>query len=227
VSWCDSLEENGFAILPSVVGPADIKYLEKTLASPLLTRSSAGVRHALRHPGITEFARHPELLSIAQAIVGSGAFPFRATLFEKGVRANWLVVWHQDTALPLRERRDVPGWGPWSVKQGIEYAHAPAGALCSILALRIHLDESTIDNGPLRVIPKTHALGVLDDPAIQEIVTKRPHTECVVAKGGLLAMRPLILHSSSKSRTQAPRRVLHIEYSGSKYIGDGLELAIA
>jgi hypothetical protein len=46
------------------------------------------------------------------------------------------VAWHQDTALPLREQRDVAGWGPWSVKDGVNYAHAPAQALERILALR-------------------------------------------------------------------------------------------
>ena len=30
------------------------------------------------------------------------AQPFRATLFDKSASANWLVVWHQDTALPMR-----------------------------------------------------------------------------------------------------------------------------
>ena len=36
--------------------------------------------------------------------------PFRATLFDKSPQANWLVVWHQDTALPLRRRLDISGW---------------------------------------------------------------------------------------------------------------------
>jgi hypothetical protein len=43
-------------------------------------------------------------------------------LFDKSPDRNWLVTWHQDRALPLEERREVPGWGPWSVKSGITYA---------------------------------------------------------------------------------------------------------
>jgi hypothetical protein len=38
--------------------------------------------------------------------------------------ANWLVMWHQGTALPLRKRHETQGWGPWSVKDGMKYAHA-------------------------------------------------------------------------------------------------------
>jgi hypothetical protein len=46
-------------------------------------------------------------------------------------------------------------WGPWTTKAGVLYALAPAWALKRVLALRIHLDASTLSNGPLQVIP-TH-----------------------------------------------------------------------
>ena len=103
----------------------------------------------------------PQMIDLAREVLGPDAFPFRATLFDKSPTANWLVVWHQDTALPLRERIDQPGWGPWSIKEGIDYAHAPATALSQVLALRVSCDDSTVDNGPLRVLPRTHTLGVL------------------------------------------------------------------
>jgi len=148
-------------------------------------------------------------------------------LFDKSALANWLVVWHQDTALPLQTRRETPGWGPWSVKEGVIYAHAPASALSQILALRLHLDDSMADNGPLRVLPETHTLGVLTDDAIHELSTRMTTIDCLVPRGGVLAMRPLIVHGSSKSQGQNPRRVLHIEYAASEITEDGLRLAIA
>jgi hypothetical protein len=40
-------------------------------------------------------------------------------------------------------------------------------------------------------------------------------------------MRPLIVHASSKSLHDAPRRVLHIEYAASLKIDHGLDLAAA
>jgi ectoine hydroxylase-related dioxygenase (phytanoyl-CoA dioxygenase family) len=92
------------------------------------------------------------------------------TSFDKSAQSNWLVVWHQDTALPLREQRDVPGWGPWSTKAGIIYAHAPAAALSRIVALRLHLDDSRAANGPLRVLPGTHERGLLTDAEIARLV---------------------------------------------------------
>jgi len=96
-------------------------------------------------PAVAAAARDAQLMEIARESLGTEAFPFRATLFDKSPATNWLVVWHQDTALPLQERREAPGWGPWSVKGGLTYAHAPASALSQVLALRVHLDDSTAE----------------------------------------------------------------------------------
>jgi ectoine hydroxylase-related dioxygenase (phytanoyl-CoA dioxygenase family) len=115
--------------------------------------------------------------------LGAGAIAFRATLFEKLPDSNWLVAWHQDTALPLRERRETAGWGPWSVKDGVNYAHAPAAALEKVVALRMHLDDSTADNGPLRVLPGTHTRGVLTDEEMHAISERTPSVECLMPRG--------------------------------------------
>jgi ectoine hydroxylase-related dioxygenase (phytanoyl-CoA dioxygenase family) len=220
------VEEYGFVILPDVFLPQDVKKLVGDLARSALRRSKAGVRHALSHPAVAALASEMRLLSIAQQILGSDALPFRATLFDKSAEANWLVVWHQDTALPLRERRDTSGWGPWSVKDGVVYAHAPARALCQVLALRVHLDDSDAHNGPLRVLPRTHTRGVLTDDEIEEFAAKIAPVECLVPQGGILAMRPLLIHASSKSQSETPRRVLHIEYAASRMVDTCLELAV-
>ena len=225
--WAKVIHEQGFGILPSVLAQQDVDDLVEVLSQANLPRSRAGVRHAMKLATVAAMARGSRLLEITQQILGSSAFPFRATLFDKSPTANWLVVWHQDTALPLRERRDTPGWGPWSVKDGVIYAHAPANALSQVLALRVHLDDSTSENGPLRVLPGTHTVGVLTDEALHDLSTRIAVVDCLVPRGGVLAMRPLIVHASSKSQSEAPRRVLHVEYASSMNIADGLKLVIA
>jgi len=190
-------------------------------------RSKAGVRHALKHSPVAEMAHDERLLEIARRVLGTGAVPFRATLFDKSPNSNWLVVWHQDTALPLCEKHETPGWGPWSVKEGVIYARAPATALAQVLALRIHLDDSMADNGPLRVLPGTHKMGVLSDDATHKLAEEVTSVDCLAPRSGVLTMRPLIVHASSKSRSEMPRRVLHVEYAASRFIENGLELAVA
>lgn len=221
------IEVDGFEIFEPAISEDKLAPIRSVLADEILRRSRAGVRHAMRHPAVAKFANSPELLRIAQAVLGGDAFPFRATVFHKARTSNWLVVWHQDTALPLGEKRETTGWGPWSVKEGLIYAHAPAHVLERIVALRVHFDDSLPENGPLRVVPGSHTYGLLDEEQIHRLAAQSTSVECLVPNGCVLAMRPLIVHSSSKSISETPRRVLHIEYAASKDIGDGLNLAIA
>jgi len=217
----------GFRIVSGALDPAETSHLLRTLEASQLTRSRAGARHLMKHPAASDVANDQRLLAIASGFLGPSAVSFRATLFDKSSTRNWLVPWHQDTALPLQERRDVPGWGPWSIKSGITYAHAPGTALSRVVALRLHLDDSREDNGPLRVLPGTQTLGVLSEVDTEQLVRVIPPVDCLAASGGIIAMRPLILHASSKAETDHPRRVLHIEYVDSLEIGDGLHIAIA
>ena len=106
-----------------------------------------------------------------------------------------MVAWHQDTALPLRERREQPGCGPWSVKEGVNYAHAPREALEQIVALRLDLDDSNESNAPLRVLPATHRSGVLTDEEVYRLAEEISRVECLVTQGGIVMMRPLPMES--------------------------------
>jgi len=221
-----NIEDSGFSILPAVFLRQEMERLMSDLEQSGLKRSKAGIRHALHHDTIRKLASESRLLSLAQQILGHEAVPFRATVFDKSPRANWLVVWHQDTALPMCNRYDVEGWGPWSVKDGIAYAHAPARALRQVLAIRVHLDESNAKNGPLRVLPGTHTNGVLTDDAIEQLARQISPIDCLVPQGGVLAMRPLLVHASSKSHSHVRRRVIHIEYAGCRSLAAGLQLAI-
>ena len=222
-----AIAEQGFRIVEDVLSHEECDSLLESLSSPNVKRGRAGARHLMAVPQVASLASDPRLLVLAQQTIGSQAFPFRATLFDKSARANWLVVWHQDTALPLKDKFNAHDWGPWSEKEGIAYARAPAWALSQIVALRIHLDASTNENGPLRIVPHSHTLGVLTDDRIAEAVKNYGFIECSVRKGGVLVMRPLLIHSSSKARTNASRRVLHIEYANSSSLAPGIDLAIA
>ena len=155
------ITSSGFEIVPAVLDRSEIGMIADALHREALERSRAGARHLMRSPAVRQLALDPRLMTIAARFVGATAVAYRATLFDKSPVRNWLVVWHQDTALPLLERRDVPGWGRWSVKAGVTYAQAPAAALSRVIALRLHIHDSRADNGPLRVLPGTHTMGVL------------------------------------------------------------------
>jgi hypothetical protein len=220
-----SIDQAGYFVEPEVLSPSACDALLRAIATP--SRSRAGTRHLMSNSCVAEAARDPRLLRLATEALNHPAMPFRATLFEKSGDKNWLIAWHQGTALPLESQFDAPGWGPWSRKAGIAYAHAPAWALSRVIALRLHLDASTSENGPLRVIPGSHSAGLLTDPEVTQIARISASVECPVPRGGVLAMRPLLIHASSKARGTEPRRVLHIEYADSLHLATGIRLAEA
>ena len=216
----------GYTIERNVLARDDVETVLESLEGAALERTRAGARHVLVVPAVRRLAEDPRLVAIAARFVGPVATPFRATLFDKSPGANWLVAWHQDTALPLRRRVDDPAWGPWSMKAGVPYAHAPAWALEMVVALRVHLDDSTAANGPLRVLPDTHHLGVLTDVDIEALARTTTPVDCLAGSGSVVAMRPLTVHASSKAAAPLPRRVLHIEYTASLHPAHGIELRV-
>ena len=218
--------DSGYGIAPACLSSHECDEITAILSDGTVSRSRAGARHLMANPTVSKLANDDRLTELAGEWLGRGAIPFRATLFEKSAGTNWLIPWHQDTALPLAEKFNLSGRGPWSEKAGAVYAHAPAWALSRVVALRVHLDASTADNGPLRVVPGSHLAGVLSDGQVMEFVSNNECVECCVPQGGVIVMRPLIIHSSSKVRSTKSRRVLHIEYADSLDLADHIRLAV-
>lgn len=136
------IHQHGYGIIPIVFSTARFAVASDELSRSEFRSSRAGARHVLSQRSVTQITNSDELLAIARGVLGSTALPYRATYLDKSLNSNWLVSWHQDTALPLTAKREGAGWGPWSTKHGVADAHAPAAALERVRALRIHLDDS-------------------------------------------------------------------------------------
>ncbi len=221
------LNQSGYFIEEAVLSATECADILRSLSGVSLHQGRAGVRHLMAHSEICNLASDPRLIALAERFIGAGAIPYKATLFEKSAQVNWHVGWHQDRALPLTARFESKEWGPWTQKEGVPYAYAPTSALERIVALRLHLDASTSENGPLRLLPGSHFLGALCEKEVNSYANANNGDECLVGQGGVLAMRPLLIHSSSKAKIDAPRRVIHIEYATCLDFGEGIRLAIA
>lgn len=143
----------------------------------------------------------------------------RAILFDKTPDSNWKVPWHQDVAIAVAARHDEPGFGPWSVKDGVVHVQPPAEVLAGMVTVRVHLDDCAADNGPVRVLPRTHSLGKLSQDQIEHLRGQVTEVACTARRGGLLAFRPLLLHASSASSSPRRRRVAHFEFAAADLRG--------
>jgi ectoine hydroxylase-related dioxygenase (phytanoyl-CoA dioxygenase family) len=209
----EQFNAHGFMFARGLLTAAEARQVCESL-TPLLQTARAGARNLLRRSSeIAALARSERILDIIGELAGAVAFPVRGILFDKTPQANWAVTWHQDLTISVNRRAELPGFGPWSVKEGVQHAHAPADLLERMFTVRIHLDDADEANGALRVIPGSHRSGKLDDAAIDRAVAAGPITICAARAGDAFIMRPLLLHSSSRATLPRHRRIIHFEYA--------------
>jgi ectoine hydroxylase-related dioxygenase (phytanoyl-CoA dioxygenase family) len=208
-------DRDGFACLKAVVPDEQIEHLANVVEEARRNQIAPGLRNLLtRCSSVKSFATSGIAMQIAKAILGYTPVAVRSILFDKTPSTNWYVTWHQDVSIPVKNKVELEGFGPWSVKEDVLHVQPPAAILEKMVSLRIHLDECSEDNGAIKFISGSHLAGVLDAP---DLVRWRGNNEviiCPAQRGDIIAMRPLILHSSSASKAPEHRRVLHIEYAG-------------
>jgi ectoine hydroxylase-related dioxygenase (phytanoyl-CoA dioxygenase family) len=216
------IEENGFRTIDRYLSFDSIDLLIQDIIALDLTPGRAGIRNLLElSPSIRALARSQEIRSLVAPILGDTGQVVRGIFFDKQPSANWKVPWHQDRTIAVQKRLDLPDYHPWSLKGGISHVQPPTAILEQMLTVRIHLDRTDESNGALKVIPGSHCHGKLTDI---EIDSWKQNTaiSCNCEPGGILLMRPLLLHASSIAIVPSHRRVIHLEYA-SHQLPSGLE----
>jgi hypothetical protein len=167
-----------------------------------------------QHRSLLAMASSGPLLSLARELAGPEARPTKATFLDKRPEANWTLPLHQDLTITVRQQADIPGYIHWSVKAGVPHVQPPIAVLEKIVALRVHLDDCPADNGALEVVPGSHLAGRISPGELHRMHQDGKAVVCPAQVGDVLAMRPLLVHGSSKAVVPRRRRVLHIEYCG-------------
>ncbi len=155
-------------------------------------------------------------------ILGPDSRPVRAILFDKSAKTNWSLGWHQDRTICVRERRDVRGFGPWTIKAGMLHVAPPIAVLEQMVTIRIHLDDVPETNAPLLIAPGSHRLGAVREDAIDAAVSQCGVHACLAEAGDIWVYSTPILHASDVAREPMRRRVLQVDYAAFDLSG-GLE----
>lgn len=164
----------------------------------------------LNHPELKPLVFNQNLKRILELNFAGDFFLTKSIYFDKPSTSNWFVAYHQDLSISVDQKADVDGYSNWTHKHGLYGVQPPLRILQNTLTLRIHLDDTTTENGALRVIQKSHQKGFIRvdeknwDPA-DEVV-------CDVKRGGVMLMKPLTLHASSRTTNGKRRRVIHLEF---------------
>ncbi len=203
-----SLADEGFALIRGQMPPETLSALREMLFQEGL----AGERCLLDVPLVRQTALALKKQLVEVGYLPADAVAIQAIAFDKTAATNWKVAWHQDLMFPFAERVKTEGYDLPTVKQGVDFARPPAEVLEGMLAARLHLDDCSETNGPLRVSPGTHRGGIFDSAGIQDLIARSGERVCVAGEGEVLMMRPLLLHASSQASEPGHRRVLHFVY---------------
>jgi len=186
-------------------------------------RSAAGNVYGARNllelwPGSAVVWRQPPLPAALATTLGADYGLVRVLYFDKPPDRSWALPWHKDLTIAVREHRGATGaFSKPTRKAGIPHVEAPLHVLQEMLTVRIHLDDVTEENGPLKVVPGSHLAG-------KELRLDQAPPHAVLAKrGDVLLMRPLVAHSSGDTcpRTRQHRRVVHLEFAAQSALADG------
>lgn len=175
-----SVNRHGYAVARNIV-PTEILERLKSLCLQAPEQSQArrngkslyGVRQLLDSlPELRSIVDRAPFLEIAKTVIGLSARAVKGIYFDKTPTANWLVPWHQDVTITVKERRDVPGFEARPVQEGVVHVLPPVSVSENLLTLRIHLDDAPADHGALRVLPQSHLTGRLEPSAIREWIDR-------------------------------------------------------
>lgn len=226
------IDADGFVLLPEIFPPARVEEITLQLTKALENPAQEGV---IGNPGGSVYAARNILtlwpaaatvwcqppLPIVLARLLSPVFGLvRVLFFDKPPDQTWALPWHKDLTIAVRDNR-LPScrFSTPTRKAGVPHVEAPREVLESMVTARIHLDEITEENGPLKVIPGSHRSG-------KEIIPEEnPPRAILCNRGDVLLMRPLLTHNSGRSHpaTRRHRRILHLEFAALPNLPDHYE----
>ncbi|MCA9188872.1 MAG: phytanoyl-CoA dioxygenase family protein [Pirellulaceae bacterium] len=224
----DHLCHDGYTMLSAVYTADEISDIARRVTLTLEARSdesvlrTRGAVYGSRNlvevfPEVLQLIDRPRLRQVAANVLGERAGVVRILFFDKPPNATWSLPWHKDWTIAVK-RNDLPSrlFQKPTVKAGGPHVEAPVVLLQNMLTFRLHLDAMTSENGPLHVIPGSHNMDV---DATESAV------ELNAEAGDVLAMRPLLSHASTASRsgTTSHRRIIHVELAGEQDLRDGYQ----
>ncbi len=212
------LEDEGYSIIPPIYSESEILSIGKMISeleveclAVIKSKDLFAIRQLFNEiPALKKLVFNKNLLALIQALPSENKFFIsKAIYFDKPKDSNWFVAYHQDLVINVSERKEIVGFKNWTNKRDQIGVQPPLNYLKRTVTLRIHLDDTDKTNGALRIIPNSHKKGVIRSGNTPDISDE---IRCDVKRGGVMLMKPLMLHASSRSKGNSKRRVIHLEF---------------
>lgn len=215
------LERNGYVVLNDIYTRKEIREIGKKIHVYFDKHDEPtfGKRTLLKDiPELKKIVLNRNLRKIVQ-VVDENAFLTKAIYFDKPDTDNWYVTWHQDVPVNVNKRIETDGFSSWTNRNEITSVCPPEEILKCTFSIRVHLDQATVKNGAVKVIPGSHSQRYSDGEK-EAIISSATPVTIEVQEGGVQLMKPLLLHASSKAQNQKRRRVIHLEFCSMELPGE-------
>ncbi len=197
-------EENGYAIIPDVIDPALTEEMRGHIAwlterHPELRPEQFHHRLIVDDPFWIRLCTDPRLIDVVEPFIGPDVALFAAHYIAKPPRIGQPVLWHQDGHYwPLEPMEVITIW--------------------------LAADDSTPENGCMRVIPGSHKGQRIREHAsntrepnvlrseIASTVEENDAVDVVVPAGGVSIHDPFLVHGSLANTSDKPRGGLTLRY---------------
>ncbi|MBI3527940.1 MAG: phytanoyl-CoA dioxygenase family protein [Betaproteobacteria bacterium] len=164
---CGTFEEDGYVIVTNVLTQRETSVMARVLERVKVR--GAGTRNLLGLPLCRTLVKRVRARLENAGVLPISSVAVQCTLFDKTPQRNWSVASHQDLSIPVRARVHHPALGGWSEKEGEQFVQTPPELLEKMLAVRIHIDDCGLENGPLRLVPGSHRHGRMTDAAARQL----------------------------------------------------------
>jgi ectoine hydroxylase-related dioxygenase (phytanoyl-CoA dioxygenase family) len=149
------------------------------------------------HPVFQDLIRHPRVKGVVEALLGNEAIMFSDTAQSKPPFIGTEKPWHQDNAY---------------------FVYVP---VTSIVTVWIALDDASVGNGCMHVIPRGHRMGALKH--VHEVDCQIARDRLDVSRavpvelqaGGAMFFSGMLPHQSPPNRSPLRRRALQFWYRGA------------
>ena len=195
-------DELGFLHAIPVLSPDEVARFREEIEQTCRALGGRVTRLDAPHlffPWAWELSTHPRVLDCMEQLIGPNVLLKSTRLFYKFGNSDSFVGWHQD-----------------GITEELKDAHVPA--------IWLGLTPATAENGCLRVVPRSHRLGLIphaDRPNPDNLTTQGATAQVkidapqdVVMQAGEMSLHhPLMLHASNPNRSGESRIGFSATYS--------------
>ena len=164
------------------------------------------INHIHKYGGVIwdELMRRDEVLDLMEDLIGPDIRFHHSKMMVKPPFEGSAKPWHQDLPEGFVTPAEADRLRPLGTE--LQPEHVP------VVAIQYYLDDSTLENGCIQVVPGSHRRGLFEDPLHESLIDQSEVVAAELKTGGALLFHCLTYHYSAPNTSPNGRRGVVYEY---------------